>query len=123
MSYDLANTTKIFIQKKANFDVCIFNATGVSPNISNRSECTFSPLLQQLIPIIPLDLNVTQNTSVCTLCSRSYNDMNDFFLQISQGNNQEVCMDIIDTVRKKAFLPILCYFICLLDELHSIIME
>ncbi len=52
-----------------------------------------------MIPIIPVDLNVTLNTSVCTLCSTVYHDINDFFLHITQENNQGVCMDIVDTVK------------------------
>ena len=51
-----------------------------------------------MIPIIPVDFNVTSNTSVCTLCSTAYHEINDFFLQITQGNKPGICMDIVDTV-------------------------
>lgn len=51
-----------------------------------------------MIPIIPVDFNVTSNTSVCALCSTAYHEINDFFLQITQGNKPGVCMDIVDTV-------------------------
>jgi hypothetical protein len=54
-----------------------------------------------MIPIIPVDFNVTSNSSVCTLCASAYNDINDFFLRLTQGNNQGICMDIVDTVRRE----------------------
>jgi hypothetical protein len=53
-----------------------------------------------MIPIIPVDLNVTLNSSVCRLCSSAYNDINDFFIRLTQGKNQGICMDIVDTVRR-----------------------
>jgi len=54
-----------------------------------------------MVPIIPIDINVTLNTNVCTICLETYNDINDFFLRMTKGNNQDVCMDIVDTVRRK----------------------
>jgi len=57
-----------------------------------------------MVPIIPIDLNVTLNTNVCTVCSTTYNDINNFFLKITQGNDKAVCMDIVDTVNKKKTL-------------------
>ena len=54
---------------------------------------------QRIVPIIPIDLNVTLNTNVCTICLASYNDINDFFLQLTHGNQPGVCMDIVDTVK------------------------
>ena len=57
-----------------------------------------------MIPIIPIDLNVTSNTSVCTLCSTTYHEINDFFLKITQGNKLGICMDIVDTVRRDSSL-------------------
>jgi len=52
-----------------------------------------------MIPIIPVDLNITLNTTVCTVCLNVYNDINEFFLQLTQGENKRVCMDIVDSVR------------------------
>ncbi|CAF1600889.1 unnamed protein product [Adineta ricciae] len=78
--YSLTDSTTEFIQKKIMFDACIFNATG------------------RIVPIIPIDLNVTLNTNVCTICLASYNDINDFFLQLTHGNQPGVCMDIVDTM-------------------------
>lgn len=51
-----------------------------------------------MVPIIPIGLNITLNTNVCTVCLATYNDINDFFLEITQLNNNGVCMDIVDTV-------------------------
>lgn len=53
-----------------------------------------------MVPIIPIDLNVTLNTNVCTVCSTTYKSINDLFLQITHQNNKGVCMDIVDTVRE-----------------------
>jgi hypothetical protein len=62
-----------------------------------------------MVPIIPIDLNVTMNTSVCTMCATVYNEINDFFLRITQGRNMDICMDIVDTVRIKIFFSIILY--------------
>ncbi|CAF4210870.1 unnamed protein product, partial [Rotaria sordida] len=78
--YSLTNHTIKFVQKKLNFDLCIFNATG------------------RMVPIIPIDLNVTLNTNVCTVCSTVYNEINEFFIQITRDNKNGVCMDIVDTM-------------------------
>jgi len=80
VNYSLAETTKEFIQKKLNFDLCVFNATG------------------HMIPIIPIDDNVTLNTNVCTQCLTTYNDINDFFIRLTQESTNGVCMDIVDTM-------------------------
>ncbi|CAF1488382.1 unnamed protein product [Rotaria magnacalcarata] len=80
IDYSLTDDTKQFIQKKLNFDFCIFNATG------------------RMVPIIPIDLNVTLNTNVCSVCLTAYNSINEFFLKITQQNNNGVCMDIVDTM-------------------------
>jgi hypothetical protein len=53
-----------------------------------------------MIPIIPIDFNITLNTNVCTICLPAYNDINDFFIRLTQDNNNGVCMDIVDTVRE-----------------------
>nr|AKL90188.1 osteopetrosis associated transmembrane protein [Macrotrachela sp. MM] len=52
----------------------------------------------RMVPIIPIDLNVTLNTNVCTVCLATYNDINDFFLQMTQETKHGVCMDIVDTM-------------------------
>nr|ACF75495.1 osteopetrosis associated transmembrane protein [Adineta vaga] len=78
--YSLTDSTTSFFRKKVAFDYCIFNATG------------------RIVPIIPIDLNVTLNTNVCTVCLTSYNDINDLFLQLTQENKGGVCMDIVDTM-------------------------
>lgn len=65
-----------------------------------------------MVPIIPIDLNVTLNTSVCSDCSTTYKDINNFFLQITQGTNKGVCMDIVDSVRRNLVF-FLRYFIVL----------
>nr|AKL90155.1 osteopetrosis associated transmembrane protein [Macrotrachela sp. HR] len=80
VDYSLTDNTIKFTQKKMNFDMCIFNATG------------------RMVPIIPIDLNVTLNTNVCTVCLATYNDINDFFLQMTQETKHGVCMDIVDTM-------------------------
>ncbi|CAF2691295.1 unnamed protein product [Rotaria sp. Silwood2] len=80
IDYSLTNHTVKFIQKKLNFDFCLFNATG------------------RMVPLIPIDLNVTLNTNVCTVCLATYNDINDFFLQVARDNKNGVCMDIVDTM-------------------------
>lgn len=54
---------------------------------------------QRMVPIIPIDLNVTLNTNVCSICSATYNNINDFFLQMAHEDKRGVCMDIVDTVR------------------------
>jgi hypothetical protein len=75
-----------------------------------------------MVPIIPIDLNVTLNTNVCTVCLSTYNDINDFFLRMTQEKSNGVCMDIVDTVRSKILLYKLIDF-CIKDELYSVIME
>jgi len=77
-----------------------------------------------MIPIIPVDLNITLNTTVCTVCLNVYNDINEFFLQLTQGENKRVCMDIVDSVRWRKHSSIdsiksLIY----LDEYNEIIVE
>jgi hypothetical protein len=61
-----------------------------------------------MIPIIPIDLNVTLNTNVCTVCLTVYNDINDLFFLMTRENKQGICMDVIDTVRErmKVFISI-----------------
>ena len=54
-----------------------------------------------MVPIIPIDFNITFNTNVCTTCLKAYNGINDFFSQIMQQNKNGVCMDIVDTVSEK----------------------
>jgi hypothetical protein len=54
---------------------------------------------QRLVPIIPIDLNVTLNTNVCSVCAATYNNINDLFLQMAHADSRGVCMDIVDTVR------------------------
>ncbi|CAF0974526.1 unnamed protein product [Adineta steineri] len=78
--YSLTESTTKFIQKKMTFDYCIFNATG------------------RIVPIIPIDLNVTLNTNVCTVCLPVYNDINEFFIKMTQDTKNGVCMDIVDTM-------------------------
>ncbi len=76
-----------------------------------------------MVPIIPIDINVTLNTNVCTICLETYNDINDFFLRMTKGNNQDVCMDIVDTVRRKEIFFSMIFYFIFKDELYSIIME
>jgi len=53
-----------------------------------------------MIPIIPIDDNVTLNTNVCTQCLTIYNDINDFFIRLTQestytGTLAEMFGDIV----------------------------
>ena len=123
--YSLTDSTTQFIQKKIMFDACIFNATGVSFLFFVYSQFYICVEFEQrIVPIIPIDLNVTLNTNVCTICLVSYNDINDFFLQLTHGNQAGVCMDIVDTVRIEwRSLTHLLYFYFLKDELYSITVE
>ena len=76
-----------------------------------------------MIPIIPFGLNVTFNSNVCTVCSSTYNDINDFFLRMTQQkSNAGICMDIVDTVRSIHFSK-LFFIYNIKDELYSITME
>nr|ACD37588.1 osteopetrosis associated transmembrane protein [Philodina roseola] len=76
---NLTTDTVDFFNKKVKFDLCLYNATG------------------QIVPTVPIDLNVTANTSVCSACVTTYNDLNDLFLKMTQ-ENEGVCMDLVDTM-------------------------
>nr|ACF75521.1 osteopetrosis associated transmembrane protein [Philodina roseola] len=76
---NLTTDTVDFFNKKVKFDLCLYNATG------------------QIVPIVPIDLNVTANTSVCSACVTTYNDLNHLFFKMTQ-ENQGVCMDLVDTM-------------------------
>ncbi len=54
VNYSLADNTKEFIQKKANFDFCVFNATGVSGNSNEIFSLinVFSSVWFQLFQLI-----------------------------------------------------------------------
>ncbi len=77
---------------------------------SLRASLLIRIIFKHMIPIIPGDLNVTSNSTVCSVCESAYNNINDFFLRLTQGKtNQGICMDIVDTVRRKYFSNLRCF--------------